>query len=72
MNAPHMMDVMAMEAADGVGAKLEKTDGLKGRITANLHKLDHHDLVALHQSITAELARRAEKHSDAHPGRLKS
>ena len=50
--------------------KLEKTDGLKNKLTAHLHKLDHHDLMALHHSITAELARRAEKHSDAHPSRM--
>jgi hypothetical protein len=54
----------------GPGGKLAKTNGLKNKLTAHLHKLDHHDLMALHHSITAELARRAEKHSDAHPGRM--
>ena len=68
----HMDDVMAMEAADKspIGAKLEKNDGLKNKLTAHLHKLDHHDLMALHSAISHELAKRAEKHSDAHPGRM--
>jgi hypothetical protein len=69
-----MTESFAMEQVEsgsgGLGGKLEKTDGLKNKLTAHLHKLDHHDLMALHSAISQELARRAEKHADKHPDRM--
>jgi hypothetical protein len=69
MANPHAMEQVG-SGSGGPGGKLEKTDGLKNKLTAHLHKLDHHDLMALHTAISQELARRAEKHADKHPSRM--